>query len=235
MVALRNQGSLLVERYANNLVEDLLSFSRASDGPPSEARGAVGLNEALERLKDTASGSIDFRSLDDLACAAKPVDSNRMSLPEAAGVVDPSLILTGSKLEQFKRMPEDIPMYDVPPPSTKTCHKIVPGHEVSIYRKMLSCGMAVVLPASDVVRDKAGKVVCGGLFAVKHKPDTDRVILDRRAFNMHEHSLSWSALPHGSQLIQIVLKSSQQVRGSGDDLSNYFYVLIIDFFLPMLV
>ena len=32
-------------------------------------------------------------------------------------------------------------------------------------------------------------------------------------------------MPHGSQLTQIVLRPGESIRGSGDDLSNYFYVL----------
>ena len=51
------------------------------------------------------------------------------------------------------------------------------------------------------------------------------VILDRRPFNELERRLVWAKLPHGSLLTQLIVPPGYSVRGSGDDLSNYFYLL----------
>eukprot|EP00972_Heterocapsa_arctica_P006333 929996-Heterocapsa_arctica.AAC.1 len=64
-----------------------------------------------------------------------------------------------------------------------------------------------------------------GLFTVPHKVDTDRLINDRRPQNATESGLRWGELPRGSLLGQIRLLPNQHVRGSGDDLSNYFCLL----------
>lgn len=45
--------------------------------------------------------------------------------------------------------------------------------------------MIEFLPAEDAFRDEKG-VVKGGLFAVPHKPESDRLINDRRPLNIRE-------------------------------------------------
>lgn len=52
-----------------------------------------------------------------------------------------------------------------------------------------------------------------------------KVILDRRPFNELERRLVWARLPHGSLLTQLIVPRGFSIRGSGDDLSNYFYLL----------
>ena len=64
-----------------------------------------------------------------------------------------------------------------------------------------------------------------GWFAVRHKKDKDRLILDRRPRNPFDRRFRWCCLPHGTQLCQKVLKSKRTMRGSLDDLRNYFYSL----------
>jgi len=85
--------------------------------------------------------------------------------------------------------------------------------------------MAVLLPKSQAIFNSKGRAISGGLFAVHHKVDSDRFINDRRPFNAMEHRLSWARLPHGSCLCQLILDKGSSVRGSGDDLRNFFYML----------
>ena len=85
--------------------------------------------------------------------------------------------------------------------------------------------MIVLIPAEDVPLDSDGKPILGGIFCVPHKPGADRLINDRRPPNLHEGSLHWESLPHGSQLCLMILHPEEILRGSGDDLSNYFYLL----------
>eukprot|EP00972_Heterocapsa_arctica_P079461 11711232-Heterocapsa_arctica.AAC.1 len=47
---------------------------------------------------------------------------------------------------------------------------------------------------------------------------------NRRPQNATEGRLRWAQLPRGSLLGQIRVRPTHHVRGSGDDLSNYFYV-----------
>lgn len=75
------------------------------------------------------------------------------------------------------------------------------------------------------LRDERGNIVSGGLFAVPHKTETDRVILDRRPMNELEKRVVMAKLPHGSLFTQIILPKNSSIRASGDDLSNYFYLL----------
>ena len=52
-----------------------------------------------------------------------------------------------------------------------------------------------------------------------------RLIIDRRPQNSTEDRLCWKTLPHGSLLSQIYLNPDEHLRCSGDDFSNYFYLL----------
>ena len=67
--------------------------------------------------------------------------------------------------------------------------------------------------------------ISGGLFSVGHKDESDRLINDRRPFNGIERRLGWCRLPHGTELIQIVIPPNSSIRGSSDDLVSYCYTL----------
>ena len=121
-------------------------------------------------------------------------------------------------------MPQWVPKHG-PVPQLRACHKVAPADELRVVKKLLSSGMATLIPASEAVTDSSGSIISGGLFAVPHKPASDRVINDRRPFNIGENRLDWSKLPHGSLLTQLVLPPGHSIRASGDDLSNYFYLI----------
>ena len=84
--------------------------------------------------------------------------------------------------------------------------------------------MIEFVPIDEVLHD-GPKVIKGGLFCVAHKPTSDRLINDRRPLNARENRLGWCALPAGHMLGQLILEDHQSVRCSGDDLSNYFYLI----------
>jgi hypothetical protein len=86
------------------------------------------------------------------------------------------------------------------------------------------CDMIDFVPWDDVLKER-GKPVKGGLFCVAHKTSSDRLINDRRPLNARENRLNWCSLPSGPMLCQLLLEPSESVRGSGDDLSNYFYLI----------
>ena len=90
--------------------------------------------------------------------------------------------------------------------------------------RLKAIGMAVAVPEEQVPRH-LGRHVVAGLFTVPHKADHDRLIIDKRPRNAMEGRLAWARLPHGSQLCGLRLGEDETLRGSADDLSNYFYLL----------
>ena len=153
------------------------------------------------------------------------VRPDRMSLPEIAGIIDPADHLKGEHLSSFNNILQEVP-HDCPPqPPTKGCFKVRQEEIVEVYNRLLDSGVATLIPQELALRDSQGKVISGGLFAVPHKPHSDRIICDRRPLNELERRLVWAKLPHGALLTQIIVPKGYSVRGSGDDLSNYFYLL----------
>ena len=102
------------------------------------------------------------------------------------------------------------------------------AEEIAFARKLLSNGMAVLVPESEVARHPvSGKLLCGGFFGVPHREGKQRLIFDRRPMNKLEADLSpvWLELPHGSQMAEMQLAPGHGVRGSTDDLACWFYQL----------
>ena len=195
-------------------------YSRLPDSG-SASRGVERLEQVINAIAGASYDSLPTLNAEALAKQALEVDPNRMSLPEQAGPPD---FLAESQTQEFLTMPQWVPK-EGPIPELKACHKVSPKNELQVVKKLLDSGMATLIPASDAVHDSAGKVVSGGLFAVPHKAASDRIINDRRPFNIGENRLDWSRLPHGSLLTQLVLPPDHSIRASGDDLSNYFYLI----------
>ena len=106
----------------------------------------------------------------------------------------------------------------------KPCHKVDSSDWPILLKKFYDADMITFLPEDQVYQEN-GRSIKGGLFCVAHKPSSDRLINDRRPLNIRENRLGWSALPCGSLLCQIILKKGESIRCSGDDLSNYFYLI----------
>ena len=86
-------------------------------------------------------------------------------------------------------------------------------------------GLGPLILESDVGICSRGRELIAGLFIVPHKDESDRLIIDRRPQNAIESRMRWATLPHGSLLCQLHLQPDEDVRGSGDDVSNFFYLL----------
>eukprot|EP00438_Fugacium_kawagutii_P014674 Skav232095 [mRNA] locus=scaffold2353:86437:88234:+ [translate_table: standard] len=122
-------------------------------------------------------------------------------------------------------MASSVPHGIEPPKPTVGCFRVEPQDQKAVNQRLLDSGVATLLPESLALRDSKGNIISGGLFAVDHKAESDRIILDRRPFNELERRLVWAKLPHGSLLTQLIVPKGFSIRGSGDDLSNYFYLL----------
>eukprot|EP00972_Heterocapsa_arctica_P047415 6992485-Heterocapsa_arctica.AAC.1 len=86
--------------------------------------------------------------------------------------------------------------------------------------------MGTLVPVSTALRDRNGKAVMAGRFAVDHKPQSHRLLQDRRPATATEARLGWAELPGGEQLTQLVLNEYEEVQRSIDDLRTYFFDLM---------
>jgi len=157
---------------------------------------------------------------------AQEVDPSRVSLPEQAGVVDPRRYLSSDQAKIFDNLESIIkPPSEWPSKLPRACHMISRENEACLRLRLLTAGMAELMLEDDVPCDSAGRKLLAGLFCVGHKKNKLRLIIDRRPQNSTENRLCWETLPHGSLLSQVFISPDQHLRGSGDDLSNYFYLL----------
>ena len=209
--------------YAGLLHKQIHRYVRLRDQDDSLSRGILKLSDLIKLVKSSSYQGLSVEAK--LKQGAKPVKPDRMSLPSQAGIVDPRQFLKGSHLKQFEDMIEHIPLKEPAETPVKGCFKVDCDDMNAVYHKLLSSGVAVLLPAELAVKDEWGNIITGGLFAVDHKEHSDRIILDRRPFNQLERRLVWAKLPHGCLLTQLIVPPGYSIRGSGDDLSNYFYLL----------
>ena len=208
---------------ATNLYEELRDFCRVKS-EEGWSRGRKTLHEAINSL--VARELIPGSSCKPPEASAKAVDPARISLPERAAVCKPEDFLCKERRAVLKDLRSIIlPERGWPHPLPQPCHWITRADEVRLRASLLRSGMAEVISADRVPRDSRGRRIVAGLFTVPHKVESDRLIIDRRPQNATESRLMWSELPHGSLLGQIRLSPKSHLRGSGDDLSNYFYLL----------
>ena len=161
------------------------------------------------------------------ATSALTVQSERIAIPNVAGTVKildhlpPERARVIRDLEQL-RMPEflwnRIPV---------ACHQVPALEEDAVARKLLTAQMAVLLPESELPRDRKGRLLPGGLFSVPKNDSEDRLIFDRRPENETMQRLSWARLPSGACFTRMLLRANEYVRGSGEDLRNFYYNLAL--------
>ena len=221
-VRLASEGEWTVqhETYARAMHSKLLDYCTCPRG--TMERGSAKLSALIEKIQCSQyDPSIYF---DDAACGAMSVDPSRISLPDQAGILDPRKHLTGDRLEQFIAMPQKIPEPCRSSSDPPACHKVSDEDWPLVLRKLLEADMITFIPKRDVLSE-GRRLIKGGLFCVPHKPQSDRLINDRRPANLREKRLDWCQLPSGPLLCQLILERHQSVRASGDDLSNYFYLI----------
>ena len=135
------------------------------------------------------------------AVPAMPVDPSRVSLPMVAATCDPCEYLSAEQSAVFERLDELLlPLAETPAKLPKSCHWISATDEKLLRRKLVEIGLAIPIPVSEASLDPEGRILRAGLFAVPHKAEPDRMIVDRRAANALERRLQWCTFPHGSQL-----------------------------------
>ena len=212
-------------KVSRDLFEGLLAVCRAS--PEGVGRGRESFLEALGRLSSEADVG---EPVDGNVTCAKEVVCDRVSMPVVAGVCDPVKHMQhlcpqeASVLKHLEQLVE--PESCWPAVLPRQCHMISEAEEAKLRLKLHLSGMAVLIAEDDVPVDSKGRKLLAGLFCVAHKLDKDRLIFDRRPQNATERRLGWCRLPHGCQFGDLLLRPQETLRGSGDDLSNYFYQLL---------
>ena len=221
--ACSNPWTAMHHEYAGYLHDQVLNFDRLKCSD-TLGRGLEQLEKLVTTIKNSSYQPGPFEITENIS-SAMDVRPDRMSLPEIAGIIDPSDHLKGEHLSSFNNILQEVP-HDCPPQQpTKGCFKVRQNEVVEVYCRLLDSGVATLIPQELALKDSQGKIISGGLFAVPHKSQSDRIICDRRPLNELERRLVWAKLPHGALLTQIIVPKGFSVRGSGDDLSNYFYLL----------
>ena len=156
---------------------------------------------------------------------ALPVAADRVAVPETAGVVDPLDWLPPGQAAVVEHL-EDLRLPEAAwGEVVVACHRVPQEHEANLARKLLSTGMAQLVCEQDLPRTSDGKLLCGGLFCVGKDELHDRLIYDRRPENSTMPHLGWEALPSGACFVRLLLEPNEFLRGSGDDLKNFYYML----------
>jgi hypothetical protein len=210
------------ERAIQQLFHQVLSFCRGSS-KTDWSRGRKTLFEAIEHIERVGNiGSFcDVTNVD-----AREVDPERISVPSAAAIILPQDHISPERARVLNDLTKIVIEDEFLPETIEdSCHWITKENETRLRSRLLECGMAEVVLASLVPRSPEGKRLVAGLFAVTHKSTSDRLIIDRRALNSTEKRLCWEGLPHGALFAQVRLGPKDHIRASGDDLSNYFYLL----------
>lgn len=131
------------------------------------------------------------------------MNPSRVSLPERAGILDPRDHLSGKQLREFNDMPHSIPETCRSSKDGPACHKVDPKDWPVLLKKLYQADMITFLPKSEVLAE-GRRLIKGGLFCVPHKPESDRLINDRRPLNLREKRLGWCQLPAGHMLTQLI-------------------------------
>ena len=109
----------------------------------------------------------------------------------------------------------------------QSCHRVPVQEETPLLRRLLAAKMVELVPESDLPRRQDGRLLLGGLFAVRKNDEEDRLIFDRRPENATMDRLDWAKLPAGACFCRLLLADNEILRGSGDDLRNYYYTLAL--------
>ena len=216
------QNSTKQNTAISEFFEGTIYFCRAQ---PSEdwSRGRNTLYDTLTLFRSNNVAVGDVSSCSNVV--AKQVRSEHISLPPTAGILGPCATLCPERHRVLRDMSKIIETEEQwPNPLPRRCFMVGPAKDQGLRRTLVGCGLASLLAEDEVPVDSHGRKLLAGVLAVPHKSDSDRSF-DRRPQNATEHRLQWCTLPHSSLLTQIRRKPNEHVRGSGDDLSNSFYLL----------
>ena len=220
------QSCDFARQFADGILGEVAEFGSSS--LIADALNCSGSRVAVEEIFEEASKQAGpYMKLDDggSLSGALPVVASRVAMPAAAGTVDPLQFLDHDKREVVAdlsrlRLPEHL-WPEIP----VACHRVPKEEEAGLVQKLLDHGMVRLLPESELPHDKHGRLLCGGFFCVPKNSSEDRLIFDRRPENSTMERIVWAKLPAGACFTRMLLEPHQYIRGSGDDLRNFYYTL----------
>ena len=191
-------------------------------------RGSIVLHRLLDSFNarwNVVQEHGTFQTDPSILVAATDVDVEKLRLPTEAGLLDTVSFLPQSAGRVFvsaeaRVLSDTIPIEPEPAP----CFMVPRHREPALRDRLLSTRMARLIPEKEVARRRDGRLLLNGCFAVFH-PKGQRCIFDCRPANAGELRLPWCRLPIGPMLCWLQVSRREIIRGSGDDLSNWFYQL----------
>ncbi|CAE7682844.1 unnamed protein product [Symbiodinium sp. CCMP2592] len=211
-----------VQQYSEKLLGEVVEFASVELVFGSLAcSGKRSVLEEMLRLNFASYGVGQVPA----PAGALPVAAERVAVPETAGMVDPLDWLPPGQAAVVENL-EELRLPEAAWGEVViACHRVPQEHEAALARKLLTTGMAQLVLERDLPRTSAGDLLCGGLFCVGKDQQHDRLIYDRRPENRTMPHLGWEALPSGACFVRMLLEPHEFVRGSGDDLKNFYYML----------
>ena len=217
-----------IRPYADKLLGEVAEFFC-----PEMLSGTLsceGKRKDLEDLVASGTGAC-YSGVVKVGCqqlsTALPVVAERVAIPEEAGQVDPRRCLERSRAEVVDRLPDLRLPEALWGEEVVACHRVAVHEESSLLRRLWAAKMITFVPEQELPRRRDGRLLLGGLFAVRKNEKEDRLIFDRRPENATMKRLDWAKLPAGACFCRMVLAENEILRGSGDDLRNYYYTLAL--------
>ena len=159
-----------------------------------------------------------------LAVAAQNIKTCELRLPAEAGHLDTAALLSGDEAAIFSSSAARVVELPCGSEEPRPCFMISEAEELVFRERLLSTGMAVPIAEAAIARRSDGRPLLNGAFAVAHKKG-QRAIFDCRPANASERRLTWGSLPAGPMFCGLRIPRALGLRGSGDDLENWFYQL----------
>ena len=130
--------------YAGCMHSEISKYIRLQSKQLQLSRGILKLSELVKVVKNSSYTSSS--SIEKFCNVAKDVKPDRMSLPEVAGIINPTNYLKGTHKQAFLNMIHDVPLEEEPPDRVQGCFKVNEDDLQSVHFKLLSSGVAVLIP-----------------------------------------------------------------------------------------
>ena len=199
-------GSAYEPRVAHRSVEGIRPYADKLLGEVAEffcpemlsgTLSCEGKRKDLEDLVASGTGAC-YSGVVKVGCqqlsTALPVVAERVAIPEEAGQVDPRRCLERSRAEVVDRLPDLRLPEALWGEEVVACHRVAVHEESSLLRRLWAAKMITFVPEQELPRRRDGRLLLGGLFAVRKNEKEDRLIFDRRPENATMKRLDWAKL-----------------------------------------
>ena len=211
----------------------LLDVQEFFAGPAEKITEKLGRRDAsdfeeVRRLKALFDGSAAGRKfcppevLQNSRNAPKPFSAARVSLPATSAAIDPRHLLNAEMRNA----------YENPPPSglPGAGRGRINGAEKEwhdLLTRLDSINALELFLRSDCPKDCNGREISAGFFTLPKNDWDERTICNRRSRNKTEQPLGTCAatMSYGPAFCDLRLRRGEYLRGSGDDLPDFYHTL----------